>query len=128
MRRRLHPEGVVSYVIDRVVDCAGVGAVGDGEAGFELICGQVGETLELGGTSVLLQGGVAAGRTIGWFEGLFAGIKRRHPAVWLQGLSAPEVVGIAGDSGLSLRDAILRMHDAGLDSIAGDGEIGRAHV
>jgi cyclic dehypoxanthinyl futalosine synthase len=121
VRRRLHPEGVVSYVLDRAVDCTNVREAADGEPGFELICGQVGETLEMGGTSVLLQGGVAAERKIGWFEGLFAGIKRRHPAIWLQGLSAPEVAAVAEGSGLTLRDAILRMRDAGLDSIAGDG-------
>jgi cyclic dehypoxanthinyl futalosine synthase len=118
VRRRLHPEGVVSYVIERGVD---LGGVGDGEPGFEAVCGQVGETLEMGGSSVLLRGSVARGRKIGWFEELFAEIKRRHPSIWLQGLSAPEVMAVVESSGMTLRDATVRLRDAGLDSIGGEG-------
>jgi len=121
VRRRLHPEGAVSYVIERTIDCAGLGEACDGEPGFELICKQAGETLELGGTSVSLQRSVAPGRKISWFEKLLAGIKRRHPSIWLQGLNAPEMLAVAKDSGLTLRETILRLREAGLDSIAGDG-------
>jgi cyclic dehypoxanthinyl futalosine synthase len=121
VRRRLHPEGVVSYVIDRTVDCSGLSEVGSGEPGFKLVCERVAETLDVGGTSVLLRVSVAEGRDIGWFERLFAGIKQRHPAVWLQGLSAPEILALAKDSELTLRETILRVRDAGLDSIAGEG-------
>jgi cyclic dehypoxanthinyl futalosine synthase len=118
VRRRLHPEGVVSYVIDRTVDLSGAG---EGESGFESICTQVGETLEMGGTGVLLRGSLTEGRKIGWFERLLSGIKQRHPSIWLQGLSAPEVAAIAGDSGLTVRDTVARLRDAGLNSIAGEG-------
>jgi cyclic dehypoxanthinyl futalosine synthase len=123
VRRRLHPEGVVSYVVDRTVDCAGLS--GDFEAACDVVCGLVGETLDGGGTAVLLRGVAGEGRDVGWVERLCAGVKRRHASIWLEGLSAPEVRGIADAAGMTLRDATLRLRDAGLDSIAGEGaEIG----
>ncbi len=119
VRRRLHPEGVVSYAVERRIDCGGLdGAAG---AGFELICRQAGETLEAGGTGVAIERAFISGRDVGWFERLFAGVKRRHSAIWLRGLNAPEVMGLARDAGLSVRETLLRLRDAGLDSIAGDG-------
>jgi cyclic dehypoxanthinyl futalosine synthase len=121
VRRRLHPEGVVSYVIDRTVDCADVEEARDGEPAFESACDQTGETLAMGGTGVTLLGILAPGRKIAWFEQLFAGIKQRHPSIWLQSLSAPEVVAIAEGSDASLQDTILRLRDAGLDSIGVEG-------
>ncbi len=123
VRRRLHPESVVSYVVDRTIDCAGLD--GDFEGACDVVCGLVGETLDAGGTAVLLRGVAGEGRDIGRVERLCAGIKQRHASIWLQGLSAAEVVGIADASGMTLRDTVLRLRDAGLDSIAGDGaEIG----
>jgi len=131
VRRRLHPEGVVSYAVERAIDCADFSEEGF-EAACEAICEQVGETLEMGGTSVLLQGGggakwrtVFAGTgTLGWFERLFVEIKRWYPAIWLNGLSASEVLAIAEVSELTLLDVLLRLRDAGLDSIAGDEIVG----
>ncbi len=61
------------------------------------------------------------GRDIGWVQRLCARVKQRHASIWLQGLSAAEVVGIADASGMTLRDTVLGLRDAGLDSFAGDG-------
>jgi len=122
VRRRLHPEGVVSYGVERAIDCADWALEGpECEAIYKL----VEDTLEIGGTGVLLR--VALERNIGpkrrieWFERLFAGIKQRHSSIWLSGLTALDVRAIAEASGLDLRDTIARLHDAGLDSIAGEG-------
>jgi cyclic dehypoxanthinyl futalosine synthase len=130
VRRRLHPEGVVSYAIERTIDCTDFGEPGSG-ADFEAICAQAGETLESGGTGLFLRSGASAknmsrtqagtAEALGWFERLFADIKRRYPSIWLTGLSAPELLALAEASELTLRDTLLRLHDAGLDSIAGDG-------
>ena len=78
------------------------------------------ETLELGGTGVLMQGGLHRDLKIEWYEDLFSAIKQRFP-IHLHCLSAPEVTNIAEVSGLSLRDTIARLRDAGLDSIPGGG-------
>ena len=138
VRRRLHPEGVVTYIIDRNINytnfcteyctfCAFYRPLNGArsEEGyileFEKIYEKIAETLEMGGTGVLMQGGIHPDLKIEWFERLFGGIKQRFPQIWLHCLTASEVLAIAKYSGLSLRDTIIRLRDAGLDSIPGGG-------
>ena len=143
VRRRLHPERVVTYIIDRNINytnfcteyctfCAfyrplpkpGVKNARAEEGyilDFEKIYEKISETLELGGTGVLMQGGLHPDLKIDWFERLFTGIKQRFPEIWLHCLSASEILAIAEYSELSLRDTIMRLRDAGLDSIPGGG-------
>jgi cyclic dehypoxanthinyl futalosine synthase len=120
VRRRLHPEGVVSYTIDGRIDYT---KAANG-AGFECIFGDISENISkivaIGGTGVMLQGEVTPAHTIAWFDGLFRSIKERFPAVWLHSLSASEVLALAEQSGLTVQDTIARLRDAGLDSIPGD--------
>src|ERR1700756_22229 len=138
VRRRLHPEGVVSYIIDRNINytnfcteyctfCAfyrplkGPKASGGCIHDFEKIYEKISETLEMGGPGVLMQGGIHPDLKIDWFESLFRGIKQRFPKIWLHCLSASEVLAIAEYSELDLRTTIARLRDAGLDSIPGGG-------
>src|SRR5580692_10704733 len=79
VRRRLHPEGVVSYTIDGRIDYT---KPANG-AGFELIFEKITNIVETGGTGVMLQGEVTPAHTISWFDGLFRSIKQRFPALWL---------------------------------------------
>jgi cyclic dehypoxanthinyl futalosine synthase len=116
VRRRLHPEGVVSYVIDgRVIYTES--ATG---AGFDPLCEKISGIVARGGHGVMLQGEVTPALTISWFDGLFRNIKKRFPAIWLHSLSASEILSIAEQSGTTVPDTIARLHDAGLDSIPGD--------
>ncbi|HUS19272.1 MAG TPA: cyclic dehypoxanthinyl futalosine synthase [Terriglobales bacterium] len=138
LRRKLHPEGVVTYVIDRNINytnfcteyctfCAfyrplkGKMSAEGYILNFETIYEKIRETVELGGTGVLMQGGLHPDLKIDWFERLFTGIKQRFPQVHLHCLSASEILAIAEYSELSLRDTIIRLRDAGLDSIPGGG-------
>jgi cyclic dehypoxanthinyl futalosine synthase len=116
VRRRLHPEGVVSYVIDGRVTYT-ESATG---AGFDPLCEKISNIAARGGHGVMLQGEVTPALTISWFDGLFRGIKKRFPAIWLHSLSASEILSIAEHSGLTVPDTIARLRDAGLDSIPGD--------
>ena len=116
VRRRLHPEGVVSYTIDGRIDYANSA---DG-ADFEHICNRISEIVDKGGTAVMLRGQVIPALTISWFDGLFRRIKERFPALWLHSLSASEILAISQQSGLTVQDTIARLRDAGLDSIPGD--------
>jgi cyclic dehypoxanthinyl futalosine synthase len=116
VRRRLHPEGVVSYVIDGRVTYT-ESATG---AGFDPLCEKISDIVARGGNGVMLQGEVTPALTISWFDGLFRSIKKRFPAIWLHSLSASEILSIAEQSGATVPDTIARLHDAGLDSIPGD--------
>ena len=134
LRRKLHPEGVVSYIIDRNINytnfcteycafCAFYRPLGHAEGYIlpqEVIFDKIQETLDLGGTGILMQGGLHPDLKIEWYEDLFRSIKQRFK-IHLHCLSSPEVVNIAEVSGLSLRDTIARLRDAGLDSIPGGG-------
>ncbi len=138
VRRRLHPEGVVTYVVDRNINytnfcteyctfCAfyrplkGPRAKEGYILDFDTIYQKIRETVEVGGTGVLMQGGLHPDLKIDWYERLLGGIKQRFPQVHLHCFSASEVIMIAEVSGLSIRDTIARLRDAGLDSIPGGG-------
>jgi cyclic dehypoxanthinyl futalosine synthase len=138
VRRRLHPEGVVSYIIDRNINytnlcteyctfCAFYAPIkGPGRAkgyvlDFETIYDKIRETVEMGGTGVLMQGGINPDLKIEWFEDLFRNIKQRFPQIHLHCLSASEILGIAEFSDITVEETIRRLHDAGLDSIPGGG-------
>jgi cyclic dehypoxanthinyl futalosine synthase len=116
VRRRLHPEGVVTYTIDGRIN---YGTPSD-RADFEHICAGIANIVATGGTGVMLQGEVPQALTITWFESLFRSIKKRFPTLCLHSLSASEILAIAQQSGLTLHETIARLHDAGLDSIPGD--------
>lgn len=134
LRRKLHPEGVVTYIIDRNINytnfcteycsfCAFYRPLGHAEGYLlpkEIVFEKIQETIDLGGTGVLMQGGLHPGLKIEWYEDLFRSIKQRF-RIHLHCLSAPEIGNIAAVSGLSLRDTIARLRDAGLDSIPGGG-------
>lgn len=116
VRRRLHPEGVASYTLDGRVDYTNSA----NEAGFEDICTRISTIEALGGTAVMLRGEVTPERTIEWFEGLFRGVRERFPALWLHSLSATEILAVARHTGVTVKDILARLRDAGLDSIPGD--------
>lgn len=134
VRRKLHPEGVVSYIIDRNINytnfcteycsfCAFYRPMGSKEGyvlSKEEIFSKIQETLELGGTGILMQGGLHPELKIEWYEDLLSSIKARFN-IWCHCFSAPEIVNIAQVSGLSLRDTLQRLKDAGLDSLPGGG-------
>ena len=138
VRQRLHPDSVVTYIIDRNINytnfcteyctfCAfyrplkGKLAAEGYLLDFDVIYDKVRETVELGGTGVLLQGGLHPDLKIGWYESLLSELKQRFPQVHLHCFSASEVICIAEVSGLSIEDTIKRLRAAGLDSIPGGG-------
>jgi cyclic dehypoxanthinyl futalosine synthase len=134
VRKRLHPESVVSYIIDRNINytnfcteycsfCAFYRPMGHLEGYVlpkEAIFEKIQETIDLGGTGILMQGGLHPDLKIEWYEDLLSSIKKRFQ-IHLHCFSAPETTNIAALSSLSLRDTIARLRDAGLDSIPGGG-------
>lgn len=120
VRRRLHPEGVVSYTIDGRINYTQAA----NDAGLEPLFERISEIIAKGGTAITLQGEVTPAHSITWFEAFFRVIKQRFPALWLHSLSATEILVIAKLSNLSLQNTIARLHEAGLNSIPGnDAEI-----
>jgi cyclic dehypoxanthinyl futalosine synthase len=132
--RRTDPERI-TFIIDRnlnytnicVTDCdfcAFYRRPGDRAEGYLLpktvIFKKIEETLAIGGTGVLMQGGHHPDLGIDYYEDLFRSIKSRYP-IHLHALSPPEIEHIARRSKLTVWDALSRLRDAGLDSIPGGG-------
>ena len=88
---------------------------------LESIFQKIEEMIQFGGTGVLLQGGLHPDLKIDYYENMLRSIRERFPQVHLHCFSAPEILCIAEVSGLSIRDTILRLRDAGLQSIPGGG-------
>jgi cyclic dehypoxanthinyl futalosine synthase len=107
VRRRLHPEGVVSYAVGCEVE------VGGGVS-LEGICSRIDETVDAGGTGVRLRLGV--GREV---EGMIRAVRQRFPELWIEAVTAAQVRAMATSGGVPETIALLR--DAGLDAITGDG-------
>ena len=138
LRSKLHPDGVVTYIIDRNINytnfcteyctfCAFYRPLKGPQAkegyilDFETIYDKIRETVELGGTGVLMQGGLHPDLKIDWHQQMLRGIKQRFPKIHLHCYSASEIIAIAEYSSLTIRDTISRLRDAGLDSIPGGG-------
>ena len=135
VRKRLHPGGVITYQIDRNINytnicteycsfCAFYRPVGSAEGyvqPIESIYQKIDETLALGGTGILMQGGLHPSLKMDYYQNLLSSIKRRYPQLHLHCFSAPEILSIADLCGLTVRDTIARLRDAGLDSIPGAG-------
>jgi cyclic dehypoxanthinyl futalosine synthase len=135
VRRKKTDPRVATYQIDRNINytnfcteycsfCAFYRPVGakDGYIlPLESIYEKIKEMIELGGTGVLMQGGLHPDLRIEFYENMLRSIRQRFPQVHLHCFSAPEITCIAEVSGLSVRDTIVRLRDAGLDSIPGGG-------
>ncbi len=135
VRARKHPDGIVTYIIDRNVNytnicvarcnfCAFYRRVGSGDGyvlGFDEIFRKIDETIALGGGQLLLQGGHNPDLPLEWYEDLFRSVKSRYPAFRLHALSPPEVIHLSRLSRLPVPEVINRLISAGLDSIPGGG-------
>jgi cyclic dehypoxanthinyl futalosine synthase len=134
VRERLVPGPLATYIIDRNINytnvcvsgcrfCAFHCAPGAAEAyvlSREEIHSKIQETLDLGGTAIMMQGGLHPDLDIAFFEDLFRSIKERFD-ITIHSLSAPEIVYIANVSHLSVSEVLRRLKAAGLDSLPGGG-------
>lgn len=135
IRRRFHPDDVATFVVDRNVNytnvceskckfCAFYRDYGAADAyvlAEDAIYGKIQELVEVGGTQLLMQGGLHPDLKIDWFENLFREIRRCFPQVHNHSLSPAEITHIARVSGLELAETLRRLNAAGLDSVPGGG-------
>lgn len=133
IRERLHPEKVVTYVIDRNINytdicvsackfCAFFKAPED-KTGYllsrEELELKIRETQDLGGTQILLQGGLHPDLPLEYYEDMLRFMKKT--GIHVHGFSPPEVYHFATLSELPVSEVLTRLIDAGLDSIPGGG-------
>jgi cyclic dehypoxanthinyl futalosine synthase len=135
MRARATNPDEVTFIVDRnlnytnvcVTDCdfcAFYRSPADRREGYVLprpvIFKKIEETLAVGGTALLMQGGHHPDLDVVWYEDLFRSIKARY-RIHLHALSPPEIQHIARRSRLTIPETLSRLRDAGLDSLPGGG-------
>ena len=135
IRSRLNDPSRVTFIVDRnlnytnvcVTDCdfcAFYRRPGDRREAYLLpkpvIFKKIEETLAIGGTGLLMQGGHHPDLGIDYYEDLFRSIKARY-TIHLHALSPPEIQHIARRSKLTVPETLTRLRDAGLDSVPGGG-------
>lgn len=130
----LHPDRVVTYVVDRNINytnicvsgcrfCAFFEPPGKGKGyviSRQALHDKIRETLNLGGTQILLQGGMNPDLTIDYYTDMLRDIKESFD-IHIHGFSPPEIDYIAKKSSIPVSETISVLKKAGLSSIPGGG-------
>jgi len=134
IRRRMHPENWITYVIDRNINytnicisrcrfCAFYRSAGASDAyvlSRRQLFQKIQETVNLGGTQILLQGGLHPDLRLQFYCDMLRFIKREFP-IHIHGFSPPEIIHFARLNNMSIAEIVSRLRAAGLDSIPGGG-------
>ena len=135
IRQRKNPGDVVTYIIDRNINytnvcnvvctfCAFYRRPGKPDTyvhSIEEIEKRIDETIALGGTGVLMQGGLHPDFNIEWYEDLLRTLHAKYPTFQLHCFSPPEIHNISLISGLDYVTIMQRLKNAGLNSMPGGG-------
>jgi menaquinone biosynthesis protein, SCO4550 family len=133
---RRHPEPITTFVVGRNVNytnicdvycrfCAFYRAPGSNEGyvlSNETILNKIQETIDVGGTEILMQGGTNPNLPFSYYTDLLREIKQNFPDITMHSFSPAEIQKMKDVSdGLSLDEVIRQLHEAGLDSLPGGG-------
>ena len=135
VRAKRHPGNVVTYIIDRNINYTNVcnvvctfcafyrrpGAPDTYVRTMDEIFQKIDETIALGGTGVLMQGGLHPDFGIEWYEDLLRTLKAKYPTFQLHCFSPPEIHNIHLISKLDYVTIMARLKAAGLYSLPGGG-------
>ena len=135
IRMRKNPTDVVTYIIDRNINytnvcnvvctfCAFYRRPGKPDTyvhSIDEICSRIDETIALGGTGVLMQGGLHPDFNIEWYEDLLSTLHAKYPDFQLHCFSPPEIHNISLISKLDYETILSRLRAAGLNSMPGGG-------
>lgn len=134
IRRKRHPDNRVTFIIDRNINytnvctnkckfCAFYRDADSPEAYIisrEDLFKKIEETLSVGGTGLLIQGGLHPHLKLDYYLDMLKSIKERYD-IHIHSFSPPEVMHMASTSGLPVSEVIGRLKEAGLDSLPGGG-------
>lgn len=135
VRKKRHSDSVVTFIVDRnisytnacIVDCdfcAFYRKPGDKEAytmTYEQIFAKIQELVDLGGTQVLIQGGVNPELSLEYYLDLIRAVRQKFPTVHVHSFSVVEFDMISKKFRLPLEEVFRRFKEAGLNSLPGGG-------
>jgi len=132
--KSLHPEGHITYVVDRNINYTNICVAGCRFCAFNREAGaadayvlsrrelgrKIKETIDLGGTQILMQGGLHPDLRLEFYCDMLRFIKRDF-GIHLHAFSPPEIVHFASLNRMTIKDVIAELRSAGLDTIPGGG-------
>ena len=134
-RKKLHPDGKVTYLVDRNVNYTNVCTIncqfcsfyrppGHDETytqSFEEISQRINELEDIGGSRILMQGGVNPDLEFSWYLDLISYLVKNHPDIHLDCFSPIEIEGIAEVSGMTTLEVLTQLQAVGLHGLPGGG-------
>lgn len=138
MRRKLvFPKEEVGFIIDRIINFTNICEAACNFCAyharanlikpFELskneMLGKIEELIALNGTQVMLQGGLHPDYTLDTYVRMVKSVKKRFPQIYLHSFSPSEIAHMAKKSSVSIDEAIVRLKNAGLDSVPGASDL-----
>ena len=126
---------IVTYLIDRNINYSNVCTIGCSFCAFyrterqkdayvhtyQEISQKVSELEAVGGHRILMQGGVHPSLPFEWYLDLLRYLKTEHPSLRIDAFSPEEILGLERLTGLSAREILTQLKDAGLDGLPGAG-------
>ncbi|MNS75251.1 Aminodeoxyfutalosine synthase [compost metagenome] len=136
LMNRMHPDPIATFVIGRNINytnvcdvycrfCAFYRRPGSDEGYVlpdEVIFQKIQETMDVGGTEILMQGGTNPNLPFSYYTDLLRAIKQRFPEITMHSFSPAEIQKmVVVSDGLTLEQVVRQIHEAGLDSLPGGG-------
>ena len=132
--RELHPEQYRTFVVDRNINYTNVCTSGctfcafykdtDHRDGYVLskdeIFKKIEEAISLGGTQILMQGGLHPDLKIDYYVDLLRSIKEKFD-IHIHSFSPPEIIHFSALNNLPTKEVLALLKNAGLDTIPGGG-------
>lgn len=136
-RKTAYPSEDVGFILDRIINYTNIceakcrfcayheraGVIEPYELTLDEILSRVKELKEIGGTQVMLQGGIHGSYTIERYAEMFRLIKSQYPEIYIHSLSPAELWNLSKRSSKPLDDVIGMLKDAGLDSVPGASDL-----
>lgn len=134
--RRIHnPDGIITYLVDRNVNYTNICTINCQFCSFyrppgheevytqsiEQISARFSELEAIGGSRVLMQGGVNPNLGMDYYTDLLQALVQRHPTIALDCFSPIEIEGIADVTGLTTKEVLRQLKDSGLHGLPGGG-------
>jgi len=135
IRKQKHPSNIVTFVVDRNINYTNICVAGckfcafqrkkkDKDAyvlEYDEIFRKIQELIDWGGTTLLMQGGLNPDLRLDFYIDLISSIKEKFPNIQIHSLSATEINYIAKLENMSIKDVLVKLKEAGLDSLPGGG-------
>ena len=134
-RRVMSPENIVTYLVDRNINYTNACTINCQFCSFyrppghpqaytqttDQISVRIRELEAIGGTRILMQGGVNPDLEMEWYTGLLTELRKRHPSIAMDCFSPIEIEGIADVTGLSTFEVLTQLKSAGMTGLPGGG-------